>query len=84
MSHTTVSLPRITVGLDLGDRYSRFYPHLLAPIRHRGAKAQADLAQLRSRDCLVRGRAQLINHVRGAVKSTGGRLPSASAPALLQ
>ena len=24
MSHATVSLPRITVGLDLGDRYSRF------------------------------------------------------------
>ncbi len=169
MSHATVSLPRITVGLDLGDRYSRFYlldessgvieegrlrttpdalreefadrspmrivievgthspwvsraleacghdvlvanarkirliyandrksdrvdaeclarlgrldPHLLAPIRHHGAKAQADLAHLRSRDCLVRGRAQLINHVRGAVKSMGGRLPSASAPA---
>ncbi len=154
MSHATVSQPRITVGLDLGDRYSRFYlldessgvieegrlrttpdalreefadrspmrivievgthspwvsraleacghdvlvanarkirliyandrksdrvdaeclarlgrldPHLLAPIRHRGAKAQADLAHLRSRDCLVRSRAQLINHVREA------------------
>ena len=25
MSHATVSVPRITVGLDLGDRYSRFY-----------------------------------------------------------
>ena len=25
MSHATVSAPRITVGLDLGDRYSRFY-----------------------------------------------------------
>ncbi len=24
MSHATVSQPRITVGLDLGDRYSRF------------------------------------------------------------
>lgn len=160
MFHATVSLPRITVGLDLGDRYSRFCllddsggvidegrlrttpdalrdefegrapmrivievgthspwvsrvleacghevlvanarkirliyandrksdridaeclarlgrldPQLLAPIRHRGAKAQADLVHIRSRDCLVRGRAQLINHVRGAVKSMGG------------
>ncbi len=62
-------------------RLGRLDPQLLAPIRHRGAKAQADLAHIRSRDCLVRGRAQLINHVRGAVKSMGGRLPSASAPA---
>jgi transposase len=62
-------------------RLGRLDPHLLAPIRHRGAKAQADLAHLRSRDCLVRARTQLINHVRGAVKAMGGRLPTASAPA---
>ena len=58
-------------------RLGRLDPQLLAPIRHRGAKAQADLAHIRSRDCLVRGRAQLINHVRRAAKSMGGRLPSA-------
>lgn len=62
-------------------RLGRFDPALLRPIHHRGAQAQADLAQLRARDCLVRARAQLINHVRGAVKSVGQRLPPSSAPA---
>ncbi len=62
-------------------RLGRLDPALLKPIRHRGAQAQADLAQLRARDCLVRARAQLINHVRGAVKSVGQRLPASSAPA---
>jgi transposase len=62
-------------------RLGRLDPALLKPIRHRGAQAQADLAQLRARDCLVRARAQLINHVRGAVKSVGQRLPPTSAPA---
>lgn len=60
-------------------RLGRLDPKLLAPIRHRGAEAQADLATIRSRDCLVRSRTQLINHVRGAVKAAGGRLPSSSA-----
>ena len=62
-------------------RLGRLDPKLLAPIRHRGAEAQADLATLRSRECLVRTRTQFINHVRGAVKAVGGRLPSSSAPA---
>ncbi len=62
-------------------RLGRLDPALLKPIRHRGAQAQADLAQLRARDCLVRARTQLINHVRGAVKSVGERLPASSAPA---
>ncbi len=61
-------------------RLGRLDPKLLAPIQHRGAEVQADLATLRSRECLVRTRTQLINHVRGAVKSVGGRLPSSSAP----
>ena len=60
-------------------RLGRLDPKLLAPIRHRGAEAQADLATIRSRDCLVSSRTQLINHVRGAVKAVGGRLPSSSA-----
>jgi len=60
-------------------RLGRMDPKLLAPIRHRGAEAQADLATIRSRDCLVRSRTQLINHVRGAVKARGARLPSSSA-----
>lgn len=62
-------------------RVGRLDPQLLAPIHHRGAQAQADLATLRSRACLVRARTQLINHVRGAVKAVGARLPSSSTPA---
>ena len=50
-------------------RLGRLDPKLLAPICHRGAEAQADLATIRSRDCLVRARTRLINHVRGAVKA---------------
>jgi len=62
-------------------RLGRLDPQLLHPIQHRGAEAQADLAQLRARDGLIRARTQLINHVRGAVKSVGGRVPACSAPA---
>ena len=62
-------------------RLGRMDPSLLRPIRHRGAQAQADLAQLRARDGLVRARTQLINHVRGAAKAMGSRLPASSAPA---
>jgi transposase len=57
-------------------RLARLDPALLAPIQHRSAQAQADLAMLRSRDALVRARTSLINHVRGVVKTTGGALPS--------
>jgi len=58
-------------------RIGRLDPALLAPFRHRQADTQVDLALVRSRDVLVRARARLINHVRGAVKSGGGRLLSA-------
>jgi transposase len=34
------------------------------------------MALVRSRDALIRARTKLINHVRGAVKSNGKRLPS--------
>lgn len=64
-------------------RLGRLDPALLHPIQHRSAQAQVDLAQLRARDCLVRTRTQLINHVRGAVKAVGGRLPASSAPAFV-
>lgn len=64
-------------------RLGRLDPALLHPIQHRSAQAQADLAQLRARDCLVRTRTQLINHLRGAVKAVGGRLPASSAPAFV-
>lgn len=54
---------------------------LLHPIRHRSAAAQEDLALLRARDQLVHARSGLISHVRGAVKSLGGRLSRCSAEA---
>lgn len=62
-------------------RLARLEPALLSPIRHRGATAQKDLALLRSRDALVAARTRLINHVRGLVKSVGGRLPACSSGA---
>lgn len=65
-------------------RVGRLDPKLLFPIRHRGEQAQADLACLRARDCLVRARTQLVNHVRGAVKAWGGRLPATSTPAFVR
>jgi transposase len=60
-------------------RLGRVDPQLLSPLQHRGAEAQADLAVIRARDGLVAARSQLINHVRGAVKSWGARLPACSA-----
>jgi len=55
-------------------RQARADVKLLYPIQHRGAEAQEDLALLRARDQLVQARTQLINHVRGAVKSLGARI----------
>jgi transposase len=60
-------------------RLARADPELLHPIRHRSREAQVDLAAVRARDALVRSRTQLINHVRGAVKSLGSRIPKVSA-----
>lgn len=60
-------------------RIGRFDPQLLHPIRHRGQQAQADLALLRGRDTMVKPRTELINSVRGMVKSFGARLPKCSA-----
>ena len=60
-------------------RIARTDPKLLAPIQHRGVVAQADLAILRARDVLVSSRTQLVNHVRGAVKAFGHRVPKCSA-----
>lgn len=62
-------------------RVARLDPRLLAPVEHRSAEAQADLAVVRSRAALVRARSALVNHCRGVVKSVGARLPAASAEA---
>lgn len=59
-------------------RIGRADPKLLKPIRHRSEGTQADLAVIRSRDNLVQARTQLVNHVRGMVKTTGHRLPKCS------
>ena len=62
-------------------RQGRADPRLLHPIRHRSQTAQEHLELLRARDQVVRARTQMINHVRGAVKSQGGRLSKCSAEA---
>jgi transposase len=60
-------------------RLARVDAKLLYPLKHRGEDSQAHLAIIRSREALVGSRTQLINHVRGAVKSFGARLPKCSA-----
>ena len=47
--------------------------------RKTGEESQAHMALIRSREALVGCRTQLVNHVRGAVKSFGARLPKCSA-----
>ena len=56
-------------------RLARLDPKLLYPLKHRGEESQAHMALIRSREALVGTRTQLVNHVRGAVKSFGHRLP---------
>lgn len=59
-------------------RLGRADPKLLAPIEHRSEEAQVHLGVIRTRDTVVRARTALVNHVRGAVKSVGGRIPRCS------
>jgi transposase len=60
-------------------RLARVDPKLLYPLKHRGEDSQAHVAIVRSREALVSARTQLVNHVRGAVKSFGARLPKCPA-----
>jgi transposase len=60
-------------------RLARLDPKLLYPLKHRGEDSQAHMAVVRSRQALVGTRTQLVNHVRGAVKSFGARLPKCPA-----
>jgi transposase len=60
-------------------RLARLDPKLLYPLKHRSEDSQAHLAIIRSREVLVGCRTQLVNHVRGAVKSFGSRLPKCPA-----
>jgi transposase len=60
-------------------RLARLDPKLLYPVTPRGEDSQAHMALIRSRQALVECRTQLVNHVRGAVKSFGARLPKCPA-----
>jgi len=55
-------------------RLARIDPQLLCPVRHRSAKAQADLTVIRARAGLVRARTALVNTARGLAQSYGERL----------
>jgi transposase len=55
-------------------RLARIDPKLLCPVKHRSAKAQADLTVIRARAGLVRARTALVNTARGLAKSYGERL----------
>lgn len=64
-------------------RLARFDRELLFPIQHRGEQAQIDLQVIRTRDRAVKMRTTAIGHVRGAVKSFGGRLSQCSTEAFV-
>src|SRR5450759_5167830 len=55
-------------------RLARIDPELLSPVKHRSAKAQADLTVIRARAGLVRARTALVNTARGLAKSYGESL----------
>src|SRR5438552_16496690 len=55
-------------------RLARIDPQLLCPVKHRSAKAQADLTLIRARAGLVRARTGLVNTASGLAKSYGERL----------
>jgi len=55
-------------------RLARIDPQLLCPVKHRSARAQADLTVIRARAGLVRARTALVNTARRLAKSYGERL----------
>src|SRR6266576_6452260 len=55
-------------------RLARIDSELLCPVKHRSARAQADLTVIRARAGLVRARTALVNTARGLAKSYGERL----------
>jgi len=56
-------------------RVGRADPKLLSAIQHRGEAAAKDLAVIRARSVMVGCRTDLVNSLRGLVKSFGARLP---------
>lgn len=65
-------------------RLARFDMELLYPIRHRSQATQAHLELLRARDVLVAVRTKIVNHLRGAAKPFGVRLPRCSPSAMVK
>src|SRR5258707_38095 len=65
-------------------RYARVDRRILRPLRHRGEEAQVDLLVIRGRAVLVKTRTQMVNSVRGMVKSFGYRMPKCSAEKFAQ
>jgi transposase len=65
-------------------RLGRTDPKSLHPIQHRSTEVREDLLVLRARDALVRSRTELINSVRGQVKSMGARISGCSSFAFSQ
>ncbi len=63
-------------------RVGRLDASLLCPIRHRGLKAQQDLAVVRARAALVSARTKLVNSLRGLTKSFGARIPKQAAKSI--
>ena len=57
-------------------RLARADQKLLAPVEHRTAEQQAELAVIRARDALVRSRTLLVNTARSLAKGFGLRLPA--------
>jgi transposase len=57
-------------------RLARADRNLLAPVEHRTAEQQAELAVIRARDALVRSRTLLVNTARSLAKGFGLRLPA--------
>jgi transposase len=65
-------------------RLGRMDPRSLHPIQHRSTEVREDLLVLRARDALVKSRTELINSVRGLVKSMGARISGCSSFAFSQ
>jgi len=61
-------------------RLARADRNLLAPVEHRTAEQQAELAVIRARDALVKSRTLLVNTARSVAKGFGLRLPASITP----
>ena len=62
-------------------RIARFDIKLFYPITHKSRETQAALALIKARDALVKTRTNLVNSVRGILKSLGCQTASCSTPA---